>query len=531
MEIFTMHELLGFLGKEHLLTNLSTTGSRTLYHSLNLYVPNVKLNPHTLYLAQCGSLPENLATAKDAGCILLPMGAGCEVSIPSTGVSCEWAVWDEPQNLIEMFNAIQNTVSLQYNKSQFQQFLVSSLASNRSIDMLIQQAAEIVQNPIALFDPAFRVLAMESLGFEVDDPFWIEAKKQGVLSLDSVRLLKESGITDLIEYAKGPAFLGANDAMKVPRLAKKLYSPQGNYLGTVTIYQCNKPLTKEDYYYIDSLGSLLSVKMQYTPHATDEQKHIYDLIRKLLDGIPIKDLPSEGIRSFKKLSALPMFRIGYIKMSDQPALVRQIEYFRSSLFSDQIGTYTTQFHQDLVIVFGAQNHEDMALKMEMANANLSKLKMCMGVSRSFSSISEARPLFLESKLALRFGLKYFPESFMFLYEQISIFKLFEGMGTEALLEYYKSSPHAILREYDDRKGTEFCNTLHQFTLEMGNHVKTAQKLFIHKNTLIYRLSKISSLTCLDLSLEKSLHDFYFSALVYKYLKTLSSSDNSVHLIQ
>jgi hypothetical protein len=47
-----------------------------------------------------------------------------------------------------------------------------------------------------------------------------------------------------------------------------------------------------------------------------------------------------------------------------------------------------------------------------------------------------------------------------------------------------------IREYDKRHGTEYDRTLHAYLLEERNHVRTAKRLGIHKNTLIYRTKKL-----------------------------------------
>ena len=55
-----------------------------------------------------------------------------------------------------------------------------------------------------------------------------------------------------------------------------------------------------------------------------------------------------------------------------------------------------------------------------------------------------------------------------------------------------------LRRYDERHGTDFYNTLYQYLLAERNVVATAKALFIHRNSMIYRLQRIQQLLDVDL---------------------------------
>lgn len=55
-----------------------------------------------------------------------------------------------------------------------------------------------------------------------------------------------------------------------------------------------------------------------------------------------------------------------------------------------------------------------------------------------------------------------------------------------------------LREYDSRKSTDFYHILRVYLQCERDRVLTAQRLFVHKNTLVYRLKRIVEIFDLDL---------------------------------
>ena len=56
-----------------------------------------------------------------------------------------------------------------------------------------------------------------------------------------------------------------------------------------------------------------------------------------------------------------------------------------------------------------------------------------------------------------------------------------------------------LKGEDQMKGTCFYNTLKEYLLNGNNVSMTSKKLFIHRNTMIYRLGKINEILGVDIN--------------------------------
>ena len=61
---------------------------------------------------------------------------------------------------------------------------------------------------------------------------------------------------------------------------------------------------------------------------------------------------------------------------------------------------------------------------------------------------------------------------------------------------------AKLRKYDIDNGTEYYRTLFTYLLCERNQTLTAEKLFLHRNTLIYRVNRIEEIIGTDLKEER-----------------------------
>ncbi len=120
-----------------------------------------------------------------------------------------------------------------------------------------------------------------------------------------------------------------------------------------------------------------------------------------------------------------------------------------------------------------------------------------GISLPFSDAKGMQKAGNQAALALLYGSQTPPSvshcvdhAFMYFLNKLAGDKSF---GTELL-----HPGLTRLKRYDERHGTDFYNTLYQYLLAERNVVATAKALFIHRNSMIYRLQRIQQLLDVDL---------------------------------
>jgi purine catabolism regulator len=84
---------------------------------------------------------------------------------------------------------------------------------------------------------------------------------------------------------------------------------------------------------------------------------------------------------------------------------------------------------------------------------------------------------------------------------------FEDLGVQRLLFQLRDNPELAsfyddllgkLQAHDERQGADLVNTLEAFFEWNGNHVRTAQALHLHRNTLLYRLERAKQVLGVEL---------------------------------
>ena len=120
----------------------------------------------------------------------------------------------------------------------------------------------------------------------------------------------------------------------------------------------------------------------------------------------------------------------------------------------------------------------------------------------------------EAQIAIEVGKVFDTERYVINYENLGIGRLIYQLPTTLcemfLQEVFKKNPIDALDQ-------ETLFTIYKFFENNLNVSETARKLFVHRNTLVYRLEKIKKLTGLDLREFDDAITFKVALMVKKYL--------------
>ena len=137
---------------------------------------------------------------------------------------------------------------------------------------------------------------------------------------------------------------------------------------------------------------------------------------------------------------------------------------------------------------------------------------------SYPSLREMSTSFKEAKSALYFVSRINPEDRIAHFDKLTLYRLFfdihDHIPTSA--DIFVDRNLKLLMEYDEKNGAELVHTLKFYLQNNGNLIKTADALYIHRNTLIYRLNLIKR--TLNNNLDSSLTriSLFLSILYYEF---------------
>ena len=217
----------------------------------------------------------------------------------------------------------------------------------------------------------------------------------------------------------------------------------------------------------------------------------------LLDNLLLVDVASRA----KKLHvndhvarAIVLFEVA----SDRDTAARQM---LAGLFTTQNGDYLTEVDQNHVILIkSVRNEEDYSSLEEAAQTAIDMMNMELMVRAraSYGSITtELKDLsksYKEAKMALEVGKIFYAEKTVTSYNRLGIGRLVYQLPENLCRLFIKE----IFGDHEEIAfDNELVTTVSTFFENNLNVSETARKLFIHRNTLVYRIEKLEKDTGLD----------------------------------
>lgn len=179
-------------------------------------------------------------------------------------------------------------------------------------------------------------------------------------------------------------------------------------------------------------------------------------------------------------------------------------------------------NKNIVIIksLAGNNNKDFVIKtaksiVDTINSEL-LLKVYVGIGTPVNSINDIAHSYSEARLALEIGRVFDGDKYILSYDELGIGRLIYQLPSKLcelfLDEIFQKEGLEVLDE-------ETLQTIDKFFENNLNVSETSRQLFVHRNTLVYRLDKIERLTGLDLRKFDDAVVFKVAVLVRKYLLT------------
>ncbi len=161
----------------------------------------------------------------------------------------------------------------------------------------------------------------------------------------------------------------------------------------------------------------------------------------------------------------------------------------------------------------------IGIKSHLEREGISKIHVAYG--NIVNEIKEVSRSYKEAKMAMDVGKIFFEDRGVIAYSELGIGRLIYQLPIPLCKMFISEifggkSPD----DFDE----ETITTIHKFFENSLNVSETSRQLFIHRNTLVYRLDKLQKSTGLDLRVFEDAITFKIALMVVKYMKYMESFD-------
>lgn len=198
----------------------------------------------------------------------------------------------------------------------------------------------------------------------------------------------------------------------------------------------------------------------------------------------------------------------------------------NGMFSAQIGDYITAVDESNVILIKALTPgESYDILEHTANTIVDMMNMeaMMNVRVSYGTIVEelkdVSKSYKEAKMALDVGKIFYAEKRVTAYNRLGIGRLIYQLPVNLCQIFIDEIFGANV---PDELDEETLTTINKFFENNLNVSETSRQLFVHRNTLVYRIEKLAKSTGLDIRTFDDALTFKIALMVVNYMKYLDS---------
>ena len=211
-------------------------------------------------------------------------------------------------------------------------------------------------------------------------------------------------------------------------------------------------------------------------------------------------------------------------------LIRQVDHsdvatvdVLTGMFPDKMQDFVLSVNEtDVAIIkqisgtVTAEDLEKIAVSVEDTLKNELRIKTIIGIGTVAEHLRELADSYKEAQTAIEVGKVFDTEKSVMHYENLGIGRLIYQLPT-TLCEIFLRE--VFKKNSLDSLDQETLFTINKFFENSLNVSETSRKLFVHRNTLVYRLEKIRKLTGLDLRQFDHAIVFRVALMVRQYLNS------------
>ncbi|TDP18332.1 PucR-like helix-turn-helix protein [Halanaerobium congolense] len=179
------------------------------------------------------------------------------------------------------------------------------------------------------------------------------------------------------------------------------------------------------------------------------------------------------------------------------------------------------YEKDIVLLINYENetevdNDDIELIKEELNKKIDKFYFNIGAGTYIKEVSQISESYQQASYVLDFLKATERKNVIYRYNQLGIMRLLWKLNQDELKEF-TIEYLAKLIEYDQGNSTEWLDTLGVYLEEGGSIQQAAKRLFIHPNTMSYRVKRIKEILGINLQDQEVQLNLHAAYKICKYI--------------
>ncbi|WP_043891222.1 PucR family transcriptional regulator [Paenibacillus sp. Aloe-11] len=447
------------------------------------------LSKDILYMVKDAKAFDGLNTISDihtVAClenISLPDINACVIYFPS---SC---------NLDEIFYEIKEMLFHNLRLTSYSANFIKILSDGGGLQNLVDEAYEIINNPIYIFDAGLKLLAA-NWDVSMEDEQTKRILSDKCLSEEDIKYMNFDHMHDRVRKSTFPLLVN-NKRYDKERIITMI-NKSGKDVGHIVVISNEHPFKDVDLEIVSLLRDAVAHYLEKDSFIRNTKGSNYEyFIADLLDGkIPL------GRQFNNRMNYIDCVFLDVIYVlvveTNRSSNALSIRHICNKFEKTIVGSRTV-IHNGQIIVIITKKYDQLLTDEEIYTMREICLEdnLYTGLSNPFNNIIDLPEYYQQALRSIDLGVCKCNQADLFIYEQ---YYLDHIASTFTKLESSETFCHPSMRyllDYDKNNGTELAYTLYSYFLNERSILNTSNALYVHRNTITYRLKKIESLINID----------------------------------
>lgn len=424
------------------------------------------------------------------------------------------------EDIFKIFNKTSDLFKEDTIENQNTSVLLKSAFSGKGIDGIIEIAASLLNNPLIFVDSNYKVLAHSDIKY-ITDPLWLENLKNRYCTYDFIAGAKKlKSVQKSIK--EDHVFEVMTSASTCLALLSRVVIDE-KHIGTIILLACRKSYSLADKDLLSLTSKIFGEEMKKNNFYKNADNLAYsELIYDVLnDKISCSKVLKDRIKSADIILSEKLASFA-IDISKYKFTKKNNNYLNDNL-SLYFPISNTVYYNDYVIIICDYDIFNVnSKKFDDFKIFLKDNALKAGMSKCFTDVLSFKKYYQQCLSALKIGETIEPENPCTLYSDIQFYDLISLTCNEIDYREFYHPSLVKLKQYDNKNNSDLFNTLYIYLKNNQHLLKSSNELFIHRNTMSYRVKKIFQLVNIDLSCSENVFNLMLSYKVIAYFKLFNA---------
>ncbi len=480
---------------------------------VRLFSNQKKLSPEHVYLLT----PEKLGCLDDHEAKIICIGGDEEVHGKLAERDIFALLLDSDADINEVLERVQD-VFLHFNDLEDE--LTENILREAPLNVLVDLSAKFFRNHVFMLDSALRFIACSANYSNINaTEVWRESFSSGIISPTLINILNRNGLTSLLHQSTAALFMEREYGYGPGISVNCIW--QEHRVATLCVVQTHNPVSPGQLGLADYLAAMLTKEvLRSQGNVFSSRSQLRDYLKRMI----------QGMQADRSIIGSQLSALGW-KLDDDYLLLRiplPHEIFMNGTLEHSKKIYESLFpgcisvHLDdtlVILVRGKTTDATITSGLAALTQYLKDIGAHGAMSLSFADLTMLREHFVLAGVALDLGSR---DECFHRYADVVMKHLVSECAKVLPLRALCHPQVLKIQELDQQGGGSLLLSL-QVYLQYERSLKTAaEKLHIHRNTLVYRLERISKIADLDLDNPQTRIHILHSCMILSYLNELSS---------